>query len=307
MRYLEKRHPLYFYNDKFKRDQVTDLIERLIYRVRQREEINGVASKAKAEPATEPFKAGNKLPAVEETDDHKENQEPKSQFPSLSGQIGSGFKQGGSNKKAELRNLENKAKLMFDDLDESDDEAAKTKPPATADEAVDLEFEAGSDSEDKDFNANELLNFSDYQKKRQLGNKDENESVFEQKKNLSIKDVFDDSKRQKINAVADLKDKSDDWGEEDWGGAPKVDLAKENMREKNLNKLNNDELAAFKGAMDADFSKNQLKPGDDGFVYDKVVDFSKKPGEVVDDSWDESDGKMNDDEYFDDDFDDDFN
>ena len=44
--------------------------------------------------------------------------------------------------------------------------------------------------------------------------------------------------------------------------------------------------------MDKDFNKNQLKPGDAGFVYDKVVDFSKlqADAELEDDSWGEDDG-----------------
>ena len=43
-------------------------------------------------------------------------------------------------------------------------------------------------------------------------------------------------------------------------------------------------------------------------MYDKVVDFTKKDNEPLDDdSWNESSDKLNDDEYFDDDFDDDFN
>ena len=60
----------------------------------------------------------------------------------------------------------------------------------------------------------------------------------------------------------------------------------------NLNKLSDADLAAHKRAMDKDFNKNQLKPGDAGFVYDKVVDFSKLQGdgELEDDSWGEDDG-----------------
>jgi hypothetical protein len=33
-----------------------------------------------------------------------------------------------------------------------------------------------------------------------------------------------------------------------------------------------------------------LKPGDAGFVYDKVVEFKKNDGPMEDDSWGESDG-----------------
>ena len=66
------------------------------------------------------------------------------------------------------------------------------------------------------------------------------------------------------------------------------------MKNKNLNKLSDADLAAHKKAMDKDFGKNQLKPGDAGFVYDKVVDFTKQNDQynydMADDSWGESDG-----------------
>lgn len=52
--------------------------------------------------------------------------------------------------------------------------------------------------------------------------------------------------------------------------------------------------------MDENFSKNQLKPGDAGFVYDKRVEFTKSNNNnKMDTSWDENDDV---DEYFDDDF-----
>ena len=80
--------------------------------------------------------------------------------------------------------------------------------------------------------------------------------------------------------------------DDDWGGGKKVKdvvLDKNELKQKNLNKLDNDELAAYKRAMDKDFEKKQLKPGDPGFVYDKVVDFSKNrdDGPLEDDSWDD--------------------
>ena len=82
-----------------------------------------------------------------------------------------------------------------------------------------------------------------------------------------------------------------------------------------MNQLTTEELAAHKLAMDDEFSKNQLKPGDPGFEYDKVVNFSKRPSKPLeDDSWadgpedDAEEGEYNDEnEYFDDDFENDFN
>ena len=62
----------------------------------------------------------------------------------------------------------------------------------------------------------------------------------------------------------------------------------------NLNKLDNEELAAYKRAMDKDFGAKQLKPGDQGFVYDKVVEFQKSSAPLLDDSWGEDDGVQED-------------
>jgi hypothetical protein len=51
--------------------------------------------------------------------------------------------------------------------------------------------------------------------------------------------------------------------------------------------------------MDEKFLKNQLRPGDSGFQYDKRIDFTKKASAAKEDnSWDEDDV----DNYFDDDF-----
>lgn len=65
-------------------------------------------------------------------------------------------------------------------------------------------------------------------------------------------------------------------------------------------------MALHKQNMDKQFTKNQLKPGDPGFQYDKRITFEK--GESLDDdSWNEDDEEVKPDEeedmdYFDDDF-----
>jgi hypothetical protein len=41
IRYLQKRHPLYFIDGKIRADQINELLERLIYRVKQNEELTG--------------------------------------------------------------------------------------------------------------------------------------------------------------------------------------------------------------------------------------------------------------------------
>ena len=68
----------------------------------------------------------------------------------------------------------------------------------------------------------------------------------------------------------------------------------------NLNKLGDFELNKVKQDMDVDFNKNKLKPGDEGFEYDKRVDFDEI--EKVDGSWDDDMISNEDDDYFEDDF-----
>ena len=67
-------------------------------------------------------------------------------------------------------------------------------------------------------------------------------SVFDQTNNLSMKQAFNETKKSRFEQFDDLEDKEDegdDWGEDDWDTGPKkVDLAKEDLRNKNLNKLN---------------------------------------------------------------------
>lgn len=53
----------------------------------------------------------------------------------------------------------------------------------------------------------------------------------------------------------------------------------------NLNHLSDAELAKYKSLMEEDFRKNQLKPGDAGFEYDKQVEFEPA---TEDNDWDES-------------------
>ena len=106
MGYLHKRHPLYFVTHKINEQQITDLIKRLIYRLGQKEEINGgpknsvvkqpvsVANQENKQPDKPVFKSGGALPAVEEYEDKSK--------------------------------LANKAKQMFDDLDDYDDDFDKS-------------------------------------------------------------------------------------------------------------------------------------------------------------------------------------
>lgn len=145
MTYLQKRHPLYFVPSTMNKEQVTDLLNRLIYRLKQKEELQASAKKENEEKPM--FKAGNALPAVEDA----EPEQPKDK-------------------------LADKAKQMFDDLDDYDD---------------DFEESGASKGAGNDFNANELLNFSDYQNRRR--------ETTNQSGALNIKDVLNGSAAQKLN------------------------------------------------------------------------------------------------------------
>ena len=155
--------------------------------------------------------------------------------------------------------LTSKAKQMFDDLDLDDDvgESIKSK------NGIDLDFEQGSDDSggDGNFNANELLNLTDYQNKRKARENDKKQQPNQfsaigetTSKNINVKDILDPKKLAELNK----EDDEDDWDmdDDDWGDSKKVKdvvLDKNELKSKNLNKLDNDELAAYKRAMDKDF------------------------------------------------------
>lgn len=64
---------------------------------------------------------------------------------------------------------------MFDDLDEYDD---------------DFDNSMASKAEDKDFNANELLNFKEYQDRRKATQDGDDDRQPEVAENINIKEVF---------------------------------------------------------------------------------------------------------------------
>ena len=56
--------------------------------------------------------------------------------------------------------------------------------------------------------------------------------------------------------------------------------------EDDLNKLDDYELDKRKAAMDEDFEKNRLRPGDADYVYDKEVEFNEGK---IESGWDDED------------------
>lgn len=89
----------------------------------------------------------------------------------------------------------------------------------------------------------------------------------------------------------------DGWGDADWDFDDvdkkeplPIDIKSKDYQNKNLNKLGDEELAQHKKAMDKEFDKNFVKPGDKEFVYDKVVDFSQSRGKKHD--WEDEGGEQ---------------
>lgn len=159
-------------------------------------------------------------------------------------------------------------------------------------EGEDYEEQYEDEDDDGDFDANELLNLTDYQNKR---------------KQLQDKPSMAAAAKPSHDGAIEISNDDDDdgWGD-DWGAPKKPDLSNFDYKNTNLNKLSNEQIALHKKKMDENFHKNQLKPGDKGFEYDKRIDFTKKKQVEDDDeenSWDEGDGNgENLDNYFDDDF-----
>ena len=69
------------------------------------------------------------------------------------------------------------------------------------------------------------------------------------------------------------------------------DLASFSHSDEDLNKASDDHLARRKEEMNLLFETNRLKPGDEGYVYDKEVDFDNEA--KMESGWD-SDDSMSD-------------
>lgn len=86
----------------------------------------------------------------------------------------------------------------------------------------------------------------------------------------------------------DLEDEGSDDG---WGSDNLDDLKEFDYQNTDLNKMSDFMLNRHKENMDKDFSKNVLKPGDQGYEYDKRVDFSKASGKGGAADWDSEGGE----------------
>ena len=79
------------------------------------------------------------------------------------------------------------------------------------------------------------------------------------------------------------KSKSKAMGSNDFWGSDAEDDEEIDYDNTNLNKLSNEELKKHKDKMNVLFSKNQAKPGDSNFIYDKQEEFHPQESN----EWDE--------------------
>mmetsp|Transcript_11322 Transcript_11322/g.19061 ORF Transcript_11322/g.19061 Transcript_11322/m.19061 type:complete len:128 (+) Transcript_11322:371-754(+) len=103
------------------------------------------------------FKTGGQIPQIEDDEEESAEKFHDQKYPFLPGM----------GRKGADQDLETKAKNMFTDLDLTEDNNQKENRMYNAnlggnDEAVDLDFEEESGSGDGNFDANELLNLSEY-------------------------------------------------------------------------------------------------------------------------------------------------
>jgi len=109
-------------------------------------------------------------------------------------------------------------------------------------------------------------------------------------KKLSI-DTTDSKKASRD--LPELKQSTSPLAAKTEGDKPAIKIAIDGTVD--LNKVSHEELQAAKDAMKVDFVKNSLKPGDEGYIWDKRVEFNMEDNSE-DDSWDD-DSEEDDDDY----------
>eukprot|EP00347_Sterkiella_histriomuscorum_P001504 403371780 len=295
--YLKKRHPLYFMPNKLNHKQIMDLIKKLLFKVKQQynadnathgkltDTTSKVVNDSKPTPNT--LSSLSNAPAL-----GKQNSITQQSLPTLSKQPTNTFKNGSQLPTLANEDKKGQSASIFTQNKQQKEQQKKFEEDFGDDFGDDFEDEEEDEEEEDegDFDANELLNLTDYQNKRkQQTGANFNQTVGKDGAIEISNDDFND-------------DEGDAWGD-DWGDTKKkenIDFDKIDYSNYNLNKLSTEQIEAHKKKMDEKFSKNQLKPGDNGFQYDKRIEFKKADTtKKMDTSWDEGEDV---DEYFDDDF-----
>ena len=135
------------------------------------------------------------------------------------------------------------------------------------------------EEEASDFDANELLDMTDYKNKRGIPSPADIASIKPNPANAKFpataQSKFPPPAPQKATPVADEAwELEDEDGDDGWGEDSMEDLKKFDYKNTDLNKMSDYQIKRHKENMDKEFAKKVLKPGDKGFEYDKRVDFS---------------------------------
>jgi hypothetical protein len=221
--YLKKRHPLYFIANKISPEQINDLVNRLKFKIKQ---LHGISTKptdtSKKENNNTMPSSSFSQPMTKQPPPALTTAPPTSSLLGPLPSIGNGtsFKSG-----SQLPSISNDKKPTFpptttlkkQEVVEDDDE-----------EEYDDQYEEEEDEDDGDFDANELLNLTDYQNKR--GKLHEKPAMLAASKPMNISK--DESEEEDDNG----------WGD-DWGAPKKQDLNNFDYKNTNLNKLSNEQIA----------------------------------------------------------------
>ena len=206
--YLRKRHPLYFIANKISTEQINDLVNRLKFKIKQ---LHGISTK----PATDSSKKenNNTTKASPFQTMSKQMAPATSTATATSSLLGplpsigntTSFKSG-----SQLPSISNEKKPTALSMFPTTTSAKKQEVELEEDEEeYDDQYEEEEEDEDGDFDANELLNLTDYQNKRgKLTETNSKPAMLAASKPLNIsKDDYEE------------EDEDNGWGD-DWG-APK--------------------------------------------------------------------------------------
>jgi len=232
-------------------------------------------------PDVIPYEKPSSPVPVRQYDSESENE--KSELQSVASSVSSKSSQFSKSEKSEsTKSEENSISEMVTDLSQKDPSEKEKQNP------LELSFSASEESNKSVSRASEKSTFKKTEKTNPLAFLDtDSEKSDEDFVNSEIEDDNDfmanlknSKKHEQVRKLELLLDSSVSSVEE----SIKSDIEKENEFS-DLNGLSDAELDAVKQKMDVKFSSNQIKPGEEGFEYDKRENFD--PIETC--KWDESD------------------
>lgn len=220
LEYLRKRHPLYFVANKISTEQIHDLVNRLKFKIKQLHGISTKPDSSKKENNGASLAMSKPVTTASATNATAATSSLLGPLPSIGNNT---FKSG--SQLPSISNNDKKTTSIF-------------PPPAKKQELIEDEeeeeyedqYEEEEDEDDDgDFDANELLNLTDYQNKR-------GKAIVTAESKPAMLAA---SKPLNISKDNDFEEDDDGWGD-DWGAPKKEDFTNFDYKNTNLNKLSND-------------------------------------------------------------------